>query len=95
MTARAFISGALRALKILTIVVAVLVLTITVTIYIATPHPTRNQARLAAIKAEADSLLAAHPGDWSEIPRSQLPPTIAGLEPVRVIVQRRNVIIQM
>ena len=60
-------------------------------------RPTHNQYRLEAIRAEAMLLMATHPIDpakgWLDLPKSELPPAIAGLKPAFVILDRRRVAI--
>ena len=71
-------SGCLR------IGIPILVLII-LALYCAFPHPTNEQARLAAIAAESRHLMAAYPmspfGQSADIPKDKWPPAIAGLKP--------------
>jgi hypothetical protein len=72
-------------------VVAVFVLAIWLYWFVIfSPHPTRNQEKLKAIKAESELLMATYPATpWPGIPERHRPPVIASLKPEWVMVDRR------
>ena len=61
------------------------------------PGPTYDFARLRAVEAESQRLMATYVFDpanpWAELPRDQWPPAIASLQPKTVAVRRRQVLI--
>jgi len=58
-------------------------------------RPISDTLKLRALKTEAQSLKAGHPIKspkvWAEVPKSQWPPVIAGLEPYSVTVHQWGV----
>lgn len=67
-----------------------LVALVAAAIYCAIPHPTHNQAKIQAIAAESQRLMAAYPINlsrgYAEVPKDRWPPAIAGLKPFGVTV---------
>jgi hypothetical protein len=57
--------------------------------------PTHDESVLRAVKAESQLLVASHPikppKGWADVPRSEWPPAIAGLQPYSVIVRGSGV----
>lgn len=60
-------------------------------IYCAFPHPTYSQAKLKAVAAESQRLVAAYPVGPNErpahLPRDKWPPAISSLKPYSVVVR--------